>query len=515
MEYRFSSKGMTEQELLTFSKERDVRSIGCMEPELYGLGREIRRYSFYPKGFPLFVSSEHGIALWDYPQNYNLTAGFPSMLVHSERMKKAWEERSKTPCFVMQSPFVIYRRRKGITQSPEAKGSLAFFGHSTKEIDIFLDIDNYIQMLKRLPEGFQPVSICMHYADIQKGYYKEFLERSFKVYTAGNWLDKDFIQRFYEILRNFKYTTSNLIGSYTFYSVEMGIPFSKYGPEPEFYNKADTSFPLGKHDFKVHKQFAMVDRLFEGLHQEITSEQKSIVESELGINDGVGRARMAVILYGALLKRFFSGWSIGYILNRFYSAVPPFLKYKIYFLRNGLNKEAKIVTHLTPEEKITLHSLAKHLGPGSVAVEIGAYLGASSCFLAKGLLRNKGELYCIDTWQNQTMPEGEMDTFNAFVANTARYRSIIKPLKGLSETVVNDFAKLNKKIKLLFIDGDHSYKACRSDWELYSPFLSNNAIVVFHDTGWADGVNKVISEYVVGEAMKIIDLPNMQAYRIT
>jgi predicted O-methyltransferase YrrM len=39
----------------------------------------------------------------------------------------------------------------------------------------------------------------------------------------------------------------------------------------------------------------------------------------------------------------------------------------------------------------------------------------------------------------------------------------------------------NKKIDLLFIDGDHSYEGVKKDFEIYKSFVSNKGIIAFHD----------------------------------
>ncbi len=38
-----------------------------------------------------------------------------------------------------------------------------------------------------------------------------------------------------------------------------------------------------------------------------------------------------------------------------------------------------------------------------------------------------------------------------------------------------------RKIDFLFIDGDHRYSGVKRDWELYSPFVKNSGLIVFHD----------------------------------
>jgi len=38
-----------------------------------------------------------------------------------------------------------------------------------------------------------------------------------------------------------------------------------------------------------------------------------------------------------------------------------------------------------------------------------------------------------------------------------------------------------RKIDLLFVDGDHSYKGVKKDWELYSPLVRDGGLIAFHD----------------------------------
>lgn len=74
-----------------------------------------------------------------------------------------------------------------------------------------------------------------------------------------------------------------------------------------------------------------------------------------------------------------------------------------------------IKTHLTLEEKYLLHTSILH---NSICVEIGSYLGASSCYIAAS--KNCQKLYCIDTWANEGMSEGLRDTFDEFIDNTKK-----------------------------------------------------------------------------------------------
>ena len=152
-----------------------------------------------------------------------------------------------------------------------------------------------------------------------------------------------------------------------------------------------------------------------------------------------------------------------------------------------------ISTHMTLSEKLLLYKSARGLERGSVIVEIGSYLGASSTFLAIAAKERSCVVYCVDTWVNDGMAEGPRDTYAEFLSNTQRFADEIRPLRGTSVEIAKRFSE---PIDLLFLDGDHSYAGCRSDIEAWLPKLQPGAVVVFHDFGWAEGVQRTVQEMV-------------------
>jgi predicted O-methyltransferase YrrM len=165
-----------------------------------------------------------------------------------------------------------------------------------------------------------------------------------------------------------------------------------------------------------------------------------------------------------------------------------------------------IQSDLTKIEKMKLYGLSSRTN--GVFVEIGSYKGASSCFIAKGIKdrKTKSTLYCIDTWKNDAMSEGYRDTFDVFKKNTAEFGDIICPIRGKSTEIAEKFSK---KIDFLFIDGDHSYEGVKSDIDSWFPKLNSNALVIFHDIGWAEGVQKAVKEEVESRAIKKNRLKNL------
>ena len=175
---------------------------------------------------------------------------------------------------------------------------------------------------------------------------------------------------------------------------------------------------------------------------------------------------------------------------------------------------------MTRSELIAIHRLGRQLPNQSLCVEIGSYLGASACFLCNALKSN-ARLVCIDTWGNHSMKyddddidADERDTYAEFRRNTARYRGQIIELRKWSYDCIPDVVSIGKAVDFLLIDGDHSYEGVKRDWENFSGLLNTDAFVAFHDTGWAEGVQRVVREDVAPKADLEIDLPNLQIFRL-
>ncbi len=133
-----------------------------------------------------------------------------------------------------------------------------------------------------------------------------------------------------------------------------------------------------------------------------------------------------------------------------------------------------------------------------VCVEIGSYLGASSCYISKGIMRSGciANLHCIDTWDNSAMSHVHItnDIFKEFKHNVEEFKHIIKPIVSDSVEAASKFE--DDSVSILFLDGDHSIEGVQRDWDAWKPKLMANALVMFHDWSWAEGVRSVILNQV-------------------
>ena len=153
----------------------------------------------------------------------------------------------------------------------------------------------------------------------------------------------------------------------------------------------------------------------------------------------------------------------------------------------------KIPSYTKQHELNTLYKLASYCPQGAKAVEIGSHLGASACYIAAGLARVQGHLFCVDTWNNETVPEGEQDTFGFFSNNTRQINNAITAIRKRSEEL--NPAEVETPLSFAFIDADHSYAAVRTDFVKISQWIHPGGVVAFHDSSSIfPGVPKVIGE---------------------
>jgi len=118
--------------------------------------------------------------------------------------------------------------------------------------------------------------------------------------------------------------------------------------------------------------------------------------------------------------------------------------------------------------------------------------------MAAGLQSRGGTLFCVDTWQNETMPEGPRDTFATFLETIRPFRHHIKVVRKRSSEMQPE--EVEHPLELVFIDADHSYEAVRADFEVVRPWLSSTATVAFHDVNAHPGVGRFVGELLQSES---------------
>lgn len=297
--------------------------------ELYGLGYWLKDYAHYPQRFPLCTFMEHGAGSLEDAAEHEVKNNAAVFIKFSPSFIERFRKSLKKPVFCILNPFIHYRIKNGIKQSNEAKGTLFFAAHSLLGIDGLLNWDSLINELETIPEYFKPIDICLHPVDVYKGLDQIIKRKGYKVYTAGYEYSEKFAVRFYNILKEYKYTMSNVIGSHTFYSVELGIPFSIFGKEPIYVNRGyGVTKPTAHNISKTELIYLKAAELFQGFHTYITPEQNEFANFELGKTKSIGRTKAFFVLLWALLVYFIKHPAYFFPVFKLYFLITPLFMYK-------------------------------------------------------------------------------------------------------------------------------------------------------------------------------------------
>ena len=150
---------------------------------------------------------------------------------------------------------------------------------------------------------------------------------------------------------------------------------------------------------------------------------------------------------------------------------------------------------LDPKEGAALYDYclaAAKIGP---CLEIGSYCGKSTVYLGAACKHANRTLFALDHHRGSEEhqpgefyhdPElydescGLMDSFRAFrqAMRLAKLEEFVVPLVAPSAVVARDW---QTPLGMVFIDGGHSLLAAMTDYECWSPHVSDSGILAIHD----------------------------------
>ena len=162
-----------------------------------------------------------------------------------------------------------------------------------------------------------------------------------------------------------------------------------------------------------------------------------------------------------------------------------------------------------------LYSAVRGMESSSNVVELGAWKGRSTVWLASGIRdRGEGRVYVVDTWRGTRSNPLELnllrgygcdELFDEFLVNLQRagVTHFVEPIRDTTGHAAKRWPK-ERKIGLLFIDAEHAYQAVREDFDTWSPFVSPGGYVVLDDVpGWY-GPTKLALDVVFEENFRIV-----------
>jgi hypothetical protein len=173
------------------------------------------------------------------------------------------------------------------------------------------------------------------------------------------------------------------------------------------------------------------------------------------------------------------------------------------FVENLLTEIETVEGYLAPNEIRFLALLAAVPTAEGEILEIGSFKGKSTIILAKaaGLAGGEENVVAVDpmTAPSETDPDlrGAESSYADFQKNIEDHGVVFRidfyPIFSF------ELAKTwDRPLRLLWIDGDHTYKGTRLDFEGFAPHLADKGIIAIHDVLHEfDGGVRVFMEHVL------------------
>jgi len=120
--------------------------------------------------------------------------------------------------------------------------------------------------------------------------------------------------------------------------------------------------------------------------------------------------------------------------------------------------------------------------PPATVLEIGTYKGGTF-FLFARVAADDALVVSLDLpcGQNDSYPVWRERLYRGFARDRQRLK-IIRDNSHDPRTMEKIHQLLDgRRLELLFIDGDHSYQGVKADFEMYSPLVSPEGVIAFHD----------------------------------
>ena len=136
--------------------------------------------------------------------------------------------------------------------------------------------------------------------------------------------------------------------------------------------------------------------------------------------------------------------------------------------------------------------LVKELQPLTI-VDLGVDRGFSTLIFGA---QNIGKVYGIDWFKKYNFLGEGIDDYIPTMRNR---RKMEKKFRITNVTIIKSkFSEVAKKwkknIDILHIDGTHTYKDAKEDYQTWRKFLNENSVILFHDTNVYEGVIRFFGE---------------------
>lgn len=252
------------KDLGIFEFENLSRSIeNQLEPNeihFYGFDKVLANFLQKPK-LKKDITNEHGFIFSSFVSNYYKPTDI--VLTFSDYREKLIKEKYHDKVNILKiGPYIHYADSIFSANEFEkvkkelGKTLLVFPFHSIDGVLSSFNTDTFIEQIDKykIEKNFDNVVVCLYWKDIQIGRAEEYIQKGYKVTTAGHINDMYFLNRLRAIIELADFVISNELGTYIGYCLCLNKEIRLINQKSEFI------IEKGKEDHINSKGFVEVEK---------------------------------------------------------------------------------------------------------------------------------------------------------------------------------------------------------------------------------------------------------------
>jgi hypothetical protein len=202
-----------------------------VDNNLYGLYYILSKYGNKSPFNKIDTYIEHGLFFGDLVKDEQINLKTKNIITFSENRKFHLLKKINHKNIIPIGPYIHYAddlfSEDKFFQVKKSLGKvlLVFPVHSIKNFDTRFEINDFINYIESIKSNYDNIIICMYWLDIiRNNYIQSYLNKKYKIVTAGHRFDICFMSRLKTLIKLSDYTISNSIGTHIGYCIYLQRP---------------------------------------------------------------------------------------------------------------------------------------------------------------------------------------------------------------------------------------------------------------------------------------------------
>ena len=195
----------------------------------FGIGWSFRQYVGSNKSY-INALAEHGYFFGPHIQEMEKITYSPKLITFGEIRKKHIETFIKDKDVFPVGPYIHYAPdyydevKFAELKKELGRTLLVFFSHSGTGMSVSFDLDELMEKINSIRQGFETIVISVFWSDLNPAIENRLLKEGYKIFSSGHRYDYYFLSRQKTMIKLADVTMSNSVGTHIAYCCYLNKP---------------------------------------------------------------------------------------------------------------------------------------------------------------------------------------------------------------------------------------------------------------------------------------------------